>query len=339
MAAGFGSLTFGEASYISPDLDAKGQLVASRATMSLNIWKFPVDGDALGNVSRGVQITRQTGQVQTPSVGASDREVVYLSDSGGHGNLWVVDTTTGVSRQITYEQDPDVVLGVPVWSPDGKQIAYYATRAGLGWNWLVNPDGGNPRQFTEGGWASWSRDGRWLYLNGNTPGVPTGALGPLKKLRPDGGCQRYCPRRQGQSLGDFARRFYPLLRRRAACGQWRHRLRGPCRQPRKRPLAHPCPDPGAADTGLAADPSGHLARRQVAGASVDRWVCHQPLGAADVRRAAAAADGLRSTPHLHRAPRVLVGGRQSDLCRARRRRCRCRAASGVADRTPGSRQP
>ena len=185
--SGLRQLTFGEASYVSPDLDANGRLVASRVTMSLNIWKFPVDGDALGNVSRGVQITRQTGQVQTPSVGASDREVVYLSDSGGHGNLWVVDTTTGVSRQITYEQDPDVVLGVPVWSPDGKQIAYYSTRAGLGWNWLVNPDGGNPRQFTEGGWASWSRDGRWLYLNGNTPGVPTGALGPLKKIRPEDG--------------------------------------------------------------------------------------------------------------------------------------------------------
>ena len=185
--SGLRQLTFGEVSYVSPDLDANGRLVASRVTMSLNIWKFPVDGDALGNVSRGVQITRQTGQVQTPSVGASDREVVYLSDSGGHGNLWVVDTTTGVSRQITYEQDPDVVLGVPVWSPDGKQIAYYSTRAGIGWNWLVNPDGGNPRQFTEGGWASWSRDGRWLYLNENTPGVPTGALGPLKKIRPEEG--------------------------------------------------------------------------------------------------------------------------------------------------------
>ena len=127
------------------DVDAKGLLVAGRILRNLNIWKFPVDADPLENVRRGVQITRQTGQVQTPSVGNNDREVVYLSDSGGHGNLWVLDTATGTSRQITHEQDPDVGLGVPVWSPDGRQIAFYATHAGVGGNWLVDPDGGNLR--------------------------------------------------------------------------------------------------------------------------------------------------------------------------------------------------
>jgi eukaryotic-like serine/threonine-protein kinase len=183
--SGLRQLTFGEVSYVDPDLDASGLVVASRIMRSLNIWKFPVDGSALENVRRGTPITRQTGQVQTPSVGATDREVVYLSDSGGHGNLWIIDTTTGATRQITNERDPDVVLGVPVWSPDGRQIAFYATRAGIGGNWLVNPDGGNARELTGGGWVSWSRDGRWLYLNGNTQGTAT--LGPLMKIRPEGG--------------------------------------------------------------------------------------------------------------------------------------------------------
>ena len=185
---GLRQLTFGEASYVDPDLDANGLLVAGRIVRNLNIWKYPVDGSALENVRRGVQITRQTGQVQTPSVGSSDREVVYLSDSGGHGNLWVVDTETGATRQITYEQDPNVSLGVPVWSPDGRQIAFYATSAGVGRNWLVNPDGGNLRDLgSAAGWAHWSRDGRWLYYNENTNAQVTGAQGPLKKIQPDGG--------------------------------------------------------------------------------------------------------------------------------------------------------
>ena len=185
---GLRQLTFGEASYVDPDLDAKGLLVAGRILRNLNIWKYPVDGNALDNVRRGVQITHQTGQVQTPSVGASDREVVYLSDSGGHGNLWVIDTETGATRQITYEQDPEINLGAPVWSPDGRQIAFYSTRAGVGGNWLVNPDGGNLHNVVSaGGWASWSRDGHWLYYNENASTQNTGASGPLKKIAADGG--------------------------------------------------------------------------------------------------------------------------------------------------------
>ena len=32
----------------------------------------------------------------------------------------------------------------------------------------MNPDGGNLRQLIpNGGWASWSHDGRWVYYNEN----------------------------------------------------------------------------------------------------------------------------------------------------------------------------
>ena len=178
-------LTFGESSYVFPDVDAAGTIVAGRLQRQFNVWKFPVDGSPADNVQRGVQITRQTGQVQTPSVGATDREVVYLSDSGGHGNLWIIDTETGASRQITSEQSPDISLGVPVWSPDGRQIAFYSFRAGTGGYWLVNPDGGNVRNVVpSGGWAAWSRDGRWLYYTEVTPGF---GQRNIKKIRAEGG--------------------------------------------------------------------------------------------------------------------------------------------------------
>ena len=183
---GLRQITFGESSYVEPDLDASGLLVAGHMVRSLDIWKFPVDGDPADNVRRAAQITRQTSQVQTPSVGANDREVVYLSDSGGHGNLWILDMASGATRQLTYEQDPDVGIGVPVWSPDGRHIAFYSTREGGGGNWVINPDGGNLRQLIrEGGWATWSRDGRWLYYNENVQN--TSALGAMKKIRPEGG--------------------------------------------------------------------------------------------------------------------------------------------------------
>jgi eukaryotic-like serine/threonine-protein kinase len=160
-------LTFGETSYVRPDLDASGNIVATRVRTKFDIWKYPVDGKAPDNTRRGVQITHQTGAVQTPSVGPHDRELVYLSDSGGHGNLWITNLESGDTRQITFEQNPRLALGVPVWSPDGAYIAY-VTRSRTSWNvdqWLIKPDGTNARKVSDvGGWAAWSPDSRWLYF-------------------------------------------------------------------------------------------------------------------------------------------------------------------------------
>jgi len=161
-------LTFGETSYVSPDLDRRGNIVATRRRIQFDIWRFPVDDSPKENVRRGVQITHQTGTVQTPSASPGDHELVFLSDSGGHGNLWVVNLETQQSRQLTFEHDPQVAIGVPVWSPDGKHIAY-VKRGVSGWNvdlWLMNPDGSDARKVSDGGgWACWSPDSQWLYFS------------------------------------------------------------------------------------------------------------------------------------------------------------------------------
>ncbi|HXM92641.1 MAG TPA: protein kinase [Candidatus Dormibacteraeota bacterium] len=160
-------LTFGEVSYLHPDVSVKGQVIASRRQTHFDIWKYPTEGTPLENVRRGARITQQTGQVQTPSVGPGDKELVYLSDVGGHGNLWVMKLDTGESRQLTYEQHPEVPVGTPVWSPDGKHIAFVKGRGGVNAiYWMINPDGSNLRVVAENvGWATWSGDGSWLYYS------------------------------------------------------------------------------------------------------------------------------------------------------------------------------
>jgi eukaryotic-like serine/threonine-protein kinase len=154
-------------SYLYPDIHQRGAIVAARMRMQFDLWSYPVDGTPDENLRRATRITRQTGQVQTPTVGASDKQIAYLSDSGGHANLWVITTDTGEVRQITYERDANVALGVPIWSPDGKWIAFVSSRGstGLGFGiWMVNPDGGNLRRAAERGLgAAWSPDGGWLY--------------------------------------------------------------------------------------------------------------------------------------------------------------------------------
>jgi eukaryotic-like serine/threonine-protein kinase len=175
-------LTFGEESYTYPDVSASGAIVVNRVRRQFDIWRYPVDGSPAENVGRGVRITRQTSDVHTPSVSPGDRELAYVSDSGGHANIWVTNIETGESRQITFESNPEMRVGLPLWSPRGEQIAYF-TSLGTSWNYfLVHPDGSNPRLLArDAGWATWSPDGQWLYFSD----FPVGAN--LRKVAAAGG--------------------------------------------------------------------------------------------------------------------------------------------------------
>ena len=91
------------------------------------------------------------------------------------------------TRQITFEQDPAVLVGLPRWSPDGSRITFYTDSSREGTQsgqWLVNPDGTNLRYLVDGAWAEWSSDGQWLYYSTAKPGVLH-----IEKIAKDGGDQ------------------------------------------------------------------------------------------------------------------------------------------------------
>jgi eukaryotic-like serine/threonine-protein kinase len=178
-------LTFGEAGDENPDVDRDGHIVVSRKRMLFDIWKFPVGGDPAENVRGAVRITHQTGQVHTPSLDPTDHELVYLSDSGGHANLWVQPLGGGEPRQITFEKDPNLVVGVPIWSPDGNLITFATARLsadvrGVGY-WVVRPDGSGLRfVIALGAWTTWSGDSKWLYYSESSPIRTTGSFRLMK---------------------------------------------------------------------------------------------------------------------------------------------------------------
>jgi Tol biopolymer transport system component len=171
--------------YEQPDVHASGRVSAVRKRMRFDVWRFPFERDPVENVRRAVQVTHQTGQVLTPTAAPDADQIAYLSDSGGHGNLWVMSTRRGTLRQITFETDPAVAMGAPVWSPDGKSIAFVSSKGNTGFDfsvWLVDPDGGNLRNVAKQGLGmAWSPDGQWLYYS------DTSAKGALKKIAPTGG--------------------------------------------------------------------------------------------------------------------------------------------------------
>jgi Tol biopolymer transport system component len=120
---------------------------------------------------------------QTPSVSPDESEVVFLSDSGGHGNLWIARVNGSGVRQITFERNPAISVGVPVWSPAGNHIVFIVTRAGMTGLSLVNRDGSGLRELVPLGYQpSWSADGRWVYHSRDSKGTTC-----AEKVAIDGG--------------------------------------------------------------------------------------------------------------------------------------------------------
>ena len=186
--SGHRQITPVDAWYDQPDVHSSGMVSAARMRMRFDIWKFPFDRVPTENVRRAQQVTRQTGQVLTPTVAPDGSEMAFLSDSGGHGNLWVLSSQTGELRQITFEADPGVTVGVPVWSPDGRSIAFVSSKGRSGFDfgvWLVNPDGTNLRNVAEQGLGmAWSPDGQWIYYADSSTGalykVPASGGTPIR---------------------------------------------------------------------------------------------------------------------------------------------------------------
>jgi Tol biopolymer transport system component len=162
-------LTFGEDSYEYPDVGADGRIVASRVRSQSDVWRIPLTGEPAENARQATRISRQTGLLQTISLGPDEKAGAVLSDNGGHANVWTVRLADGEMQPVTREVDPRVIVAVPVWSPRGDWINFLSTR-GSGTSdvtlWLARPDGSEPRDLgLFGAWACWSGDGEWLYYS------------------------------------------------------------------------------------------------------------------------------------------------------------------------------
>jgi Tol biopolymer transport system component len=210
-------VTFGDLSYMEPDVHQSGKLVASRIRSQSDVWRFPIGGSAAENTRDAVRITRQTGQAQTPSISPDGSEVVYLSDNGGHGNLWIARTDGSSVRQVTYERDPVVVVGVPMWSPTGDWIVFIVAPSGVSSLWAIRPDGSGLHELVARGrgGACWSGDGRWVYYTSERDGIACIAKVPaeggsslvvrshasMTAVTPDGKTLYYVQRPRSDSLG------------------------------------------------------------------------------------------------------------------------------------------
>ncbi|MBZ5524823.1 MAG: S9 family peptidase [Acidobacteriia bacterium] len=98
-----------------------------------------------------------------------------------YSQVWIMNTADSKSFRLGGEHDRS---GNPVWSPDGKWLAYSGYADGNGGLWIARPDGSNARFIHEMGGTNsplpstgndiaWSPDAKQIAFISSTPGPET----------------------------------------------------------------------------------------------------------------------------------------------------------------------
>jgi Tol biopolymer transport system component/DNA-binding winged helix-turn-helix (wHTH) protein len=153
----------GEAKKITNDLN--GYLTLSLRADSNAL--VSVQQETLGNLWIGsrdnlayTQITTGTNLATSPSW-TPDGKVVYSSNSGGNLDLYLLNLSEGVPRQLTANSGNN---RSPIVSPDGRYVVFNSDRSGLLCLWRIDIDGSNAKQLNNQTSldASFAPDGRTI---------------------------------------------------------------------------------------------------------------------------------------------------------------------------------
>lgn len=117
-----------------------------------------------------------------PSLSPDRKEIAFVSG----GDIWTVPSTGGVASLLVSHTANEAR---PLYSPDGRQIAFISTRTGNGDIYLLTLATGDLKRLTFDDGVDqldgWSRDGRWIYFSSTSRDV--GGLNDLFRISPNGG--------------------------------------------------------------------------------------------------------------------------------------------------------
>lgn len=87
-----------------------------------------------------------------------DGRIIYYSEAGDTGDLWIMDSDGGNQRQLTFDGPKEDGARI---SPDGRSVVYGVASQGI---WKIDLDGGNRKQLTQYGmFPEYSPDGNWVF--------------------------------------------------------------------------------------------------------------------------------------------------------------------------------
>ncbi|MEJ2697679.1 MAG: Ig-like domain-containing protein [Candidatus Sulfobium sp.] len=122
------------------------------------IGVYDIDEDVSSDLTEDLSVTEQY-----PSWSSDGSKIAYVSDKGGHYNLWLKDISTGTFTQLTSGLYPSA----PSLSPDGTKIAYAFNLV----PYLLDVKTGSTIQIgasSDNKTFSWSLDGKRILFMGGT---------------------------------------------------------------------------------------------------------------------------------------------------------------------------
>jgi Tol biopolymer transport system component len=156
------------------------RLVYQRSSLSLNLWKIPIEA---GEGGAPVRVTSTTAVDTYPNYSPDGRRIAFESDRSGINEIWVCDADGSNAVQVT--SFGKGWSGSPRWSPDGRTIAFDSNVAGNFNIHVIRSEGGRPIRVTtnnaDNTTPNWSRDGQWLYFASTRTG-----RNETWKVSPDG---------------------------------------------------------------------------------------------------------------------------------------------------------
>ncbi len=129
-------MTTGPGDDLQLALDPTGRSLAfSVLRLNSDLWTLPVDPE-IGTPRRGAESIVATTREESRGTWSNDgRFLAFNSDRGGSMNLWLLDLTTGESRQLTRGPGGDYQ---PHFSPDDRSLVFFSARSGNNDVWLLD---------------------------------------------------------------------------------------------------------------------------------------------------------------------------------------------------------
>lgn len=173
---------------------------------------------ALG-VSSAAMAAQAVPSFAEPALSPDGSEIAFASG----GDLWTAPAAGGQARLLVTDEATE---SRPLYSPDGKSLAFVSTRSGVANIYVLTLATGELRRLTFGDSAEvldgWSRDGKWIYFTSGVNDVAR--LGDVYRVAASGGTplevsrERYLAEYEGAPSPDG--RSIALVARGMSNAQW-----------------------------------------------------------------------------------------------------------------------